>query len=169
MASLEAVMSVDLYYPTMATWADFEAEQPHLAQRVKASFAECKHKTIATLRRDGAPRISGIECEFTDGQLQFGSMTGARKGADLRRDPRFALHGPTNHPGEGHENEWRGEAKLAGRAIYAGNIPDDGGGPGGEMFVADISEVTFTGLNEDATALIIESWVEGRGYRRIQR
>jgi hypothetical protein len=27
-------------------------------------------------------------------------MTGVRKGADLKRDPRFALHGPTFHPEE---------------------------------------------------------------------
>ena len=48
-------------------------------------FEARTHKTIATLRADGAPRISGIECEFVDGELQFGSMTGARAGADLRR------------------------------------------------------------------------------------
>jgi len=48
-------------------------------------FEARTHKTIATLRADGAPRISGIECEFVDGELQFGSMIGARAGADLRR------------------------------------------------------------------------------------
>ncbi len=57
-----------------------------------------RHKTIATLRADGSPRISGIECEFADGELRFGSMARARKGVDLRRDPRFALHGPVFHP-----------------------------------------------------------------------
>ncbi len=43
-------------------------------------------------------------------------MKGARKGADLQRDPRFALHGPTFHPEEGKESDWPGEAKIAGRA-----------------------------------------------------
>ena len=47
-------------------------------------------------------------------------MTNARKGADLKRDPRFALHGPTFHPEEGKENEWPGEAKIAGRAVLSG-------------------------------------------------
>ena len=44
-------------------------------------------------------------------------MSGARKGADLKRDTRFALHGPTFHPEEGKESDWPGEAKIAGRAI----------------------------------------------------
>ena len=43
-------------------------------------FDAGRHKTIATLRADGSRRASGIECEFTDGDLRFGSMTGARKG-----------------------------------------------------------------------------------------
>ena len=80
-------------------------------------------------------------------------MTGARKGADLERDPRFALHGPTFHPEEGKESEWPGEAKIAGRAIAAGPVTTDESSeqPDGQMFVADITEVVVTGLDE-ATA-----------------
>jgi len=67
------------------------------------------HKTIATLRRDGSPRISGTEYRFTEGELWFGSMHGAMKALDLRRDPRFALQSaPADPPG------WDGDAKLAG-------------------------------------------------------
>jgi Pyridoxamine 5'-phosphate oxidase len=130
-----------------------------------------RHKTIATLRADGSPRISGIECEFADGDLRFGSMTGARKGADLKRDPRFALHGPTVHPEEGKENEWPGEAKIAGRAIPAGSLATDGVDeqPDGEMFIADITEVVITGLNPEATRLVVESWTPARGRRRVDR
>jgi len=112
-----------------------------------------RHKTIATLRADGSPRISGIECEFTDTDLRFGSMTGAGKGADLIRDPRFALHGPTFHPDVGKERDWPGEAKVAGRAIRTGpattdDVNDD---PDGDMFIADITEVVITALNAGAT------------------
>src|SRR6476646_2119157 len=101
----------------MATWQEIEAAEPGFAARVQGLFDAGRHKTIATLRADGSPRISGIECEFVDGELRFGSMTDARKGADLKRDPRFAIHGPTVHPVEGKESEWPGEAKIAGRAI----------------------------------------------------
>jgi hypothetical protein len=82
----------------MAAWQDVEQAEPEFAARVRRLFDAGRHKTIATVRADGSPRISGIECEFADGELKFGSMPGARKGADLRRHPRFALHGPTFHP-----------------------------------------------------------------------
>jgi hypothetical protein len=153
-------------------WNEIEQAEPEFAARVRRLFDSGRHKTIATLRADGGPRISGIECEFTDdGQLRFGSMTGARKGADLARDPRFALHGPTAHPEEGKESEWPGEAKIAGRAIPAGPVPanDEGNQPDGEMWVADIAEVVITGLNPEATKLVVESWTPSRGLKRIER
>jgi Pyridoxamine 5'-phosphate oxidase len=130
-----------------------------------------RHKTIATLRADGSPRISGIECEFTDTNLCFGSMAGARKGADLARDPRFALHGPTFHPAEGKEWDWPGEAKVAGRAIRASPVVADDVNEesDGEMFIADITEVVITALNAEATRVVVESWTPDRGLQRIER
>lgn len=155
----------------MSRWTAFEQAEPEFAGRVRALFEAGRHKTIATLRADGSPRISGIECEFVDGDLRFGSMTGARKGADLRRDPRFALHGPTFHPLEGKESEWPGEAKIAGRAIPAGPVSSDGANeqPRGESFVADITEVVITCLNVGATKLVVESWTPKRGLQRVER
>jgi len=41
--------------------------------------------------------------------------------------------------------------------------------PDGEMFVADIAEVVITGLNAEATKLVVESWTPERGLRRIER
>ncbi|MEA3218435.1 MAG: hypothetical protein QOJ19_4591 [Acidimicrobiia bacterium] len=98
-------------------------------------------------------------------------MDASRKGADLRRDSRFALHGPTFHPAEGRESEWPGEAKIAGCAIPAGPSTTDESSeqPDGEMFVADISEVVITGLNAEATKLVVESWTPERGLRRVER
>ncbi len=152
----------------MAAWREFEQAEPELAARVQRLFDAGRHKTIATLRADGAPRISGIECEIADGELRFGSMPDAVKGADLRRDPRFALHGPTFHPVEGKESEWPGEAKIAGRAIP---VPSGDGdeAPEGEIFTADITEVVITHLDDAATRLVIESWTPERGFRTIDR
>jgi hypothetical protein len=152
-------------------WKAIEQAEPEFAGRVRRLIEAGRHKTIATLRADGSPRISGIECEFTEGELRFGSMTGALKGADLKRDPRFALHGPTFHPEEGKESEWPGEAKIAGRAILAGPVATGEGSeqPDGEMFVADIIEVVITGLNAAATKLVVESWTPERGLRRVER
>jgi hypothetical protein len=151
-------------------WNAIERAEPAFARRVRQLFDAGRHKTIATLRADGSPRISGIECEFTDGDLRFGSMTGARKLADLARDPRFALHGPAFHPEEGKDADWPGEAKITGRAIPAGPVTDGASeGPDGEMFVADITEVVITGLDAAATKLVVESWSPERGLRKVER
>ena len=144
----------------MTTWREIEAAVPEFTDRVQALFDAHKHKTIATLRADGSPRISGIETKFEDCELTFGSMPNARKGSDLRRDPRFALHTATVDPIEGEEATWPGEAKIAGRAIPAGPITN---GPDGELFRADISEVVLTHLNDAATLLVIEWWTPTHG------
>jgi pyridoxamine 5'-phosphate oxidase-like protein len=139
----------------VTAWRDVERAEPAFAQRARALFDAHRHKTIATLRSDGSPRISGIEAAFEDGELVFGSMPNARKGADLRRDPRFALHSATVDPVEGSEAQWPGEAKISGRAIAAGPFAE---GLEGDRFHADIAEVVHTHLNEQATMLVVEWW-----------
>jgi len=136
------------------------------AERVRALFDAHRHKTIATLRADGSPRISGIEAAFKNGELTFGSMPNARKGADLRRDPRFALHSATVDPIEGAEAKWPGEAKIAGRAIASQPLAE---GSNGDFFCADIADVVHTHLNERATMLIVEWWTPSHGLRRVER
>jgi hypothetical protein len=148
----------------MTGWRDFEQAAPEFAQRVRGLFDAHRHKTIATVRADGSPRISGIEAAFEDGELVFGSMPGARKGADLRRDPRFALHSATVDPVEGAEAEWPGEAKIAGRAIATG-----AGGPDGDRFHADVTEVVHTHLDDKATMLVIDWWTPAHGLCTIER
>jgi hypothetical protein len=150
----------------MARWNDFEREQPAFAERVRALFDARKHKTIATLRADGSPRISGIEVEFKDGELSFGSMPGARKGTDLARDPRFALHGPTVDPPEDHPAGWPGEAKVAGRAVLVGDLE---GEVSGQLFRAELDEVVLTKLTDAGDRLLIEVWRPGVPLRRIER
>ncbi|HKN55438.1 MAG TPA: pyridoxamine 5'-phosphate oxidase family protein [Amycolatopsis sp.] len=150
----------------MTAWRDFEQAEPEFARRVRGLFDAHRHKTIATLRADGSPRISGIEVKFEDGELSFGSMPNARKGADLRRDPRFALHSATVDPVEGAEAKWPGEAKISGRASAAGQVA---GEADGDLFHAEIAEVAHTHLNEEATRLVVEWWTPAAGLRRIER
>ena len=150
----------------MTAWRDVEQAEPEFAQRVQARFDAHRHKTLATLRVDGSPRISGIEAVFEGGELAFGSMPAARKGRDLRRDPRFALHSATVDPVEGAEAQWPGEAKISGRAIPAGPVTE---GPDGDRFHADIAEVVHTHLNEKATLLVVEWWTPAAGLRKMER
>jgi hypothetical protein len=151
----------------MVSWNEIEKAEPEFAAKVRGLFDAHKHKTIATLRADGSPRISGIEAEFADGELRFGSMPRARKGADLHRDPRFALHSATTDPPDDPKG-WPGEAKVAGRAYVVGAL-DGSDGPEGEVFWADLDEVVFTGLNAEATLLVVEWWRPGVGLRRVER
>jgi hypothetical protein len=150
----------------MTAWRDVEAAVPEFAQRVRALFDAHRHKTIATVRADGSPRISGIETVFEAGELVFGSMPNARKGADLHRDPRFALHSATVDPIEGAEAQWPGEAKISGRAIAAIPTTDRSDG---DRFRADIAEVVHTHLNERATLLVVEWWTPTQGLQQIDR
>lgn len=150
----------------MTAWQDVEQAAPEFAHRVQALFDAHKHKTIATLRADGSPRISGIETAFDNGELTFGSMPNARKGADLRRDPRFALHSATVDPVEGSEAQWPGEAKISGQVAASGPITQI---PDGDLFHADISEVVHTHLNDEATTLVVEWWTPTHGLRRTER
>ncbi|WP_345428214.1 pyridoxamine 5'-phosphate oxidase family protein [Pseudonocardia xishanensis] len=152
----------------MASWKQVEEQAPELAARARAILDALRHKTIATLRADGSPRISGIEAAFADGELTFGSMTASRKGADLVRDPRFALHSAAYDPPE-DEAQWEGDAKIAGRAVSTGSVDGPGDSPAGDAFRADVTEVVVTRLNDAADRLVVESWREGRGVRRVER
>src|SRR5450759_2018861 len=92
----------------VAIWAEFESAEPEFASRMRSLMTSRKHLTMATLRRDGSPRISGTEVDLVDGQLRLGSMPRAVKAMDLRRDPRIAIHGPTQAPPSSAPAGWKG-------------------------------------------------------------
>jgi hypothetical protein len=144
----------------MATWSEFESAAPELAARVRERFDAHKHKTLATVRRDGGPRISGTETEFSDGELWIGSMPKAVKARDLQRDPRFAIHSATFDP----DKDWPGEAKLAG---VAEEVVREG--ESSHRFRLDVREVSAVALNAERTKLLIEVWTPERGVRVIER
>jgi pyridoxamine 5'-phosphate oxidase-like protein len=157
----------------VAAWSQLEREEPEFAARVMALLNAHVHKTIATLRRDGSPRISGIECFFSDGDLWVGSMPGAVKARDLRRDPRYALHSGSADP-----PDWTSDAKLSGRAeeirdrerrarIFGAQGPEVSGES--HLFRLDLLEVVITGLNAARDRLVIELWKPGAGVRMTER
>jgi hypothetical protein len=165
----------------MARWIEFEAAAPEIASRAKELFLANKHLTIATLRRDGSPRISGIEAMFIEGDLWFGSMPRAVKALDLQRDPRYALHCGTGDSSQWEKNPggWQGDAKLSGRveelepgerraAVFAAAGYPDGGES--HLFRADIDEVVTVRLGGNPPShMIIDSWHEGQEPKQIKR
>src|SRR4051812_46440735 len=98
----------------MARWDDVAAAEPDFAERVRQVFEAHRHRTLATLRKDGSPRISGIEMEFADGEVWLGMMPDSLKARDLRRDPRLAVHSASEDPPADDPSAWPGDAKLAG-------------------------------------------------------
>jgi hypothetical protein len=158
----------------MASWRAIESSAPELAARARAAFDAHKHKLLATLRRDGSPRISGIEATFADGELWLGMMPGSRKALDLRRDPRLALHSASLDPPD-DPTAWAGDAKLSGRAVEVDD-PDllrklgageDAGGA--HLFRVDITELVHTRVGDPADHLVIDLWQEGKGVRSMRR
>jgi hypothetical protein len=143
----------------VASWNEVEAQAPELAARARSLFDAFTHKTLATLRRDGSPRISGIEVEFGDGEAWIGSMWRAVKAIDLQRDPRFALHSGSPDP-----PDWPGDAKIAGTAEEVTE-------PGVEShrFRLEIAELVVVRLGDPADHLVIEAWHEGRGLSSLRR
>jgi hypothetical protein len=157
----------------MAAFSDVEAEQPELAVRVRACFDAHRHKILATLRRDGAPRVSGIEASFAAGQLWLAGMTGSVKFADLRRDPRMALHSGSDEP-----DTFVADAKVSGRAVEvvgadarAAFAKATGTPAGGdyELFRIDLDQVVLTAIAPEKDALVISSWRPGRGLTEVRR
>jgi Pyridoxamine 5'-phosphate oxidase len=155
----------------MPSWAEVEAEVPELAARARGYLDAHKHKTLATLRRDGSPRISGTEVEFADGELWIGSMWRSMKALDLRRDPRFALHSGSEDP-----PDWKGDAKVGGRfeevddpARKDAMRGEDGSGEDFHLFRADVTELVVVRLGDPADHLVIEAWHEGRGHTWYRR
>ncbi|MFI7034196.1 pyridoxamine 5'-phosphate oxidase family protein [Microbispora rosea] len=175
----------------MASWREVAESAPEFATRVRESFESHKHKTIATLRKDGSPRVSGIEAYVVGDELWFGSMPGALKARDLRRDPRFALHGPPVLLGAadsadsadsagsaGSAGSSGGDTKLSGYAVEVTDrdritpmLAARGFGPDAfsesHFFIADIRGVVLTRI--EGSAMVMDLWRPGQGVRRLER
>lgn len=155
----------------MASWREFTAAAPELAARVRERLDAHGHMTIATLRRDGAPRISGTETRIHDGELWIGSMWQALKARDLQRDGRFALHSGSDEPAD-----WQGDAKLAGVAeevtdpvlVEQINGAAAAGGPS-HLFRLDLREVSHVALRPDRRGIVITAWTPERGVWTVER
>ncbi|MCM6774811.1 pyridoxamine 5'-phosphate oxidase family protein [Nocardia sp. CDC159] len=145
----------------MATWREFEGEAPELAAEVRQRFEAHKTHVLATLRRDGSPRVSGSEVELIGADLMFGSMPDAMKARDLLRDGRCAIHA---HPGEG-------DAKVMGVAVEIIGPEKEalGSPPGVHDFRLDLTDVVLTSVDQAAELLVIQHWRPGRGVEVTKR
>jgi hypothetical protein len=151
----------------MTSWTDVDLAEPEFATAVRDRFLVRKHATMATISRDGSPRISGTEVDFAeDGEIYLGMMAGARRAADLRRDGRVAIHCPTEDPPPDNPNGWPGEAKIS---AYATELVDPLSGTRSHRFRLDIRRVVLTTIASTGDELEITVWGPGRALEVIRR
>lgn len=145
----------------MASWKEIESDAPDFAASVLARFGAGANKTLATIRRDGAPRISAAEARFDGGQVVLGMMAGSVKLQDVQRDPRVALHSPTMDAPGTRPRDQAGDAKLSGTLVETEREP------GHVTFRLEITEAVFTYIADGQ--LVMETWHADRKYRRRTR
>ncbi|MFG2196539.1 pyridoxamine 5'-phosphate oxidase family protein [Streptomyces sp. NPDC048639] len=151
-------------------WAAFEAAQPELASTARRRFQQFKHHVLATLRRDGSPRVTGIEVDFRFGEMWLGMMPQSRKALDLLRDPRFAVQA---NPGP-DTSMAGGDVRVSGRAVEvtdpavisryteAAQPPEPF-----HLFRTEPTEVVRTFVEGDD--LVVQTWRPGERVRTIRR
>ncbi len=155
----------------MASWQEFERQAPELGEVARRLVEAYRHKVLATLRKDGSPRVSGTETTLKNGELWIGSMGGAVKVLDLRRDPRMAIHVTSRAPEGDDPSSWEGDVKLAGRAVEvtgadmlaAMEEPEEGS----HLFRIELTEVAWTHVEGDE--LVIDFWHEGSSPHQLRR
>lgn len=163
----------------MSSWEELVQSAPEFGAELRARFDARTHKTLATIRADGSPRISGIETFVVEGELWFGSMPNARKAQDLRRDPRMALHCASDDPPPENPSAWAGDAKLSGLAqeilhpdrrlaIFRAHGSDPPSADS-HLFRIEIAAAALIHLNPAADRLVIELWRPGHGVTRMER
>ena len=76
----------------LATWEAFEGAVPDLAEAGARLFNEHKIAYLATVRRDGSPRVHPVCPVLFDGALYVFISPTSPKSHDLRRGGRYALH-----------------------------------------------------------------------------
>ena len=130
---------------------------------------------VATIRRDGTPRLSPVEPFLLDGSLWLSMMWQSRKAQDLLRDKRVLVHSiVTSRDGA------TGEVKLRGRAI----LVDEAGAraryceavavlgwqptePNFHLFRIDLQDATFIRYAPDESGdQFVTRWPDGVEFVR---
>jgi hypothetical protein len=167
----------------MASFADVERVEPDLADRVRSILSSTTNGVLGTIRRDGSPRLSGADPYFYDGQLRIWSMPRARKGQDLRRDPRVAVHSipwDSRKVRHGAADVGEADAKVSGTAMLVSDAgalsafrawlksergvepPEDW-----DLFTIDIDALAV--ISVDNGQLLVDQWSTTEGRQTVRR
>jgi hypothetical protein len=76
----------------MASWREFVAVRPEMAGVLLKLLDWIPITYLATVRRDGAPRVHPVCPIIADGRMYVAMASTSPKRLDLRRDGRYAMH-----------------------------------------------------------------------------
>jgi hypothetical protein len=155
----------------VASWDDFARQAPDLADAVRARLTATLHTILGTLRADGAPRLTGLEVHFGEGELWLAMMPDSRKADDLRRDPRFSVHSAPD------VSMVDGDAKVSGTAVpvddeatlerFAASLPQAPPASGMGLFRTNLTEASLARVEGDH--MVIDIWRDGEAPRQVSR
>jgi Pyridoxamine 5'-phosphate oxidase len=156
-------------------WSQLESAQPGLAALGRRRLLGPGVVLVATIRRDGTPRLSPVEPFVLDGALWLSMLWQSRKAADLLRDPRLLVHSVvTGRDGGEGEFKVRGTARPEQdpdvRRRYGDAVTAELGWsptPGRfHLFEADLQEVTFIRYDDATGDQHVVLWPPAREFIR---
>jgi hypothetical protein len=167
----------------MATWKQFAAEAPEIAELAERRLVATGLMMLATLRRDGFPRISPMEPVIAgdrlvlhDDKLWLGMMVDSTKSRDLKRDGRFGLHTATadKEVGEGDVKLWGTAAEVTDHDTLARFSDDiyESVGYRFEVGSFDAFDVDLLGASSVSVAdnvMYVKTWKPGKGVAVIEK
>jgi Pyridoxamine 5'-phosphate oxidase len=167
----------------MATWTEFAAEAPEIADLAEKRLAATGLMMLATIRADGFPRISPMEPVLADGKLVLhddrlwlGMMPDATKSRDLKRNGRLALHSATADKmvTEGDVKMWGTATEVTDPGTLA-RFSDDIFHSVGyrfevgtfDAFDVDLLGASSVGVGDDV--MTVRTWKPGKGVTVVEK
>jgi hypothetical protein len=156
-------------------WSAIAESEPALGVVVSERLIGPGVLLVGTGRRDGSPRISGVEPLVMDGHLWLSMMRGSAKARDLARDPRILLHSIVTGPEAAAEIKVRGTVSAHDEdpglhERYAAAVSERLGWqpvPGAFMlFAVDVEDVTYIAYDPETHGQHVARWPAGVEYLR---
>jgi hypothetical protein len=156
-------------------WSELERAQPGLAGLGQERLLAPGVVLVATIRRDGTPRLSPVEPFVMDGDVWLSMLWRSTKAADLLRDPRILVHSVvTGRDGGEGEFKIRGTARAEhdpdvqrryADAVTAGlgwtPTPDRF-----HLFAVSVDDVTFIRYDDATGDQHVAMWPPAREFIR---
>lgn len=152
-------------------WQELARRQPRLADAGASRLLEPGVVLVATLRRDGSPRLSPVEPFVMEGDLLLSMMWQSWKARDLLRDPRVLVHSVVTHR-DGREGEFkvrglaRADDDLGRQQRYSEAVAEALGWrpePGHfHLFAVDLTDVALIRYDEPTGDQHVATWPPAR-------